>query len=293
MIESFLRFIQYEKRYSNHTIQSYHTDLAQLDSFLKSHFNEVNLLEVNHSLLRSWVVSLSEYGLGARSINRKIIAIRSFYKFALHKGIIKANPASKLRLLKTPRNIPYFVRQEEIISMLDHIEFTDDFIGTRDKLILEVLYGTGIRESELINLNENKIDFIEGQLKVLGKRNKERIIPISRNLINVIKKYLEKKKDTLGSNASHFLIVTNRGKKAYPMFIYRIVDRYLKSYTNVEKTSPHILRHTFATHLLNKGANLNAVKDLLGHQSLASTQVYTHNTLDKIKKIFEQAHPKA
>ncbi len=293
MIERFLRFLRYEKRYSNHTINSYQTDLVQLDTFLKDQFSTNNLENANHSLLRSWVVSLSENGLSAKSINRKIISIRSFYKFLLQSGHIKVNPSSKLRLLKTPKNIPYFVRQDEILTMLDHFEFEGDFAGLRDKLILELFYSTGMREAELINLEEIEVDFIGGNVKVLGKRNKERIIPLSSPLINAIKNYLVKKKESFGSNASQFLIVTNKGKKTYPMFIYRIVNKYLKSFTNVEKTSPHVLRHTFATHLLNKGADLNAVKDLLGHQSLASTQVYTHNTLDKIKKIFEQAHPKA
>ena len=293
MIESFLRFLQYEKRYSLHTIQSYKTDLLQLESFLQSEFSLDKIIDANHSILRSWVISLSEKGLSARSINRKIIAVRSFYKFAIRKGAISVNPASKLRLLKTSKNIPHFIRQEEMIGLLDHFDFDEDFNGRRDQTILEILYGTGIREAELINLTENKVDLAELQIKVLGKRNKERIIPISSGLSSTIKKYIEKKKEAFGSNASHFLIVTNKGKKAYPMFIYRIVNKYLKSFTHVEKSSPHVLRHTFATHLLNKGANLNAVKDLLGHQSLASTQVYTHNTLDKIKEIFEQAHPKA
>jgi len=293
MIESFLRYIQYEKRFSDHTILSYKNDLRQLQDFLRKEFSIDQLSEVNYSILRSWVIDLSEKKLKPKSINRKIISIRSFYKFLHKTGGINSNPASKVNLLKVPKNLPHFVNSNELLSLLDHLEWKDNFSDQRDRLILELFYGTGIRENELINLKEKDVDFIEQQIKVLGKRNKERIIPINRNLSALIKKYLMLKKESPGGNDSFYLIVTNKGNKAYPMFIYRIVKKYLTTYTNVEKTNPHVLRHTFATHLLNNGADLNSVKDLLGHQSLASTQVYTHNTLDKLKKIFEQAHPKA
>lgn len=293
MIESFLKYLRYERRYSDHTIQSYQNDLTQLQSFLKGLSSDILLEEANHSLLRSWVVDLSEKKLSATSINRKIIAIRSFYKFLLNRGLIDQNPARKLSALKTPKGIPHFVDEKELNAFLNNFEFTDDFPGHRDKLLLELLYTTGIRESELINLTESDIDFYQQQIKVLGKRNKVRVIPFPGNLTFIIKEYINKKKETFGGNANKNLLVTNNGNKCYPMFIYRIVKHYLKTYTHVEKSSPHVLRHTFATHLLNKGADLNAVKDLLGHQSLSSTQVYTHNTLDKLKQIFEQAHPKA
>lgn len=293
MIDSFIKYIQYEKRYSRHTLLSYQNDLDQFSIFLSDQFPGTPTEEVNHSILRSWVVSLSESGLKARSINRKIIAIRSYYKFLVKRGYLRINPAAKLTSLKTPKNLPHFVRHDELTNLLDHYEFTDAFEDLRDKLILEILYGTGIRESELINLKESDVNFIDQQIKVLGKRNKERIVPIAGTLASQIKHYLQKKKEWFGGNDDFYLIVTNKGSKCYPMFIYRIVKKYLKSFTHADNTSPHVLRHTFATHLLNKGADLNAVKDLLGHQSLASTQIYTHNTLDKLKEIFEQAHPKA
>ncbi len=293
MVESFLRYLRYEKRYSDHTILSYQNDLNQLQNFLDSEFPDAPIIEVNHSILRSWLINLSESSLSPRSINRKIISIRSFYKFLVKKEVISTNPASKLSMLKASKKLPYFVRHDEIISLLDKKVFTDSFEDQRDRLILELLYGTGIREAELINLKEKDIDFLNQQIKVLGKRNKERIIPVTRQMTDLIKIYLQKKKESHEGNDGKYLIVTNKGNKSYPMFIYRIVNNYLKSFTNVEKTSPHVLRHTFATHLLNKGADLNSVKDLLGHQSIASTQIYTHNTLDQLKKIFEQAHPKA
>lgn len=293
MIGSFIRYLKYERRYSSNTVLSYESDLQQLTTFLNSNYPELNIQEVNHSILRSWVVDLSESGLSSKSINRKIIAARSFYKFLVKTGELKSNPASKLTLLKTPKNLPHFVRQDEMTSLLDNLEFSDSFEDQRDKLLLEILYGTGIRENELINLRESDINFIDQQIKVLGKRNKERIIPITKSLINQIKIYQQKKKESFPENGNFYLIVTDKGSKCYPMFIYRKINKYLKLFTHVEKSSPHILRHTFATHLLNKGADLNAVKDLLGHKSLASTQVYTHNTLEKLKEIFEQAHPRA
>lgn len=293
MVEKFLKYLQYERRYSPHTILSYRNDLHQLTAFLDKHFPETSIEDANHSILRSWVADLSENGLNAKSINRKIITARSFYKFLTRNGNLPANPASKLRLLKIPKSLPHFVRNAELNSLLDHHEFSGSFEDQRDKLVLEILYGTGIRENELINLKESDADFLSQQIKVLGKRNKERIVPMTRPLADLMKAYLQKKKEKFDSNGSFYLIVTNKGEKSYPMMIYRIVNKYLKLFTHVEKPSPHVLRHTFATHLLNKGADLNAVKDLLGHQSLASTQVYTHNTLDKLKEIFEQAHPKA
>lgn len=293
MIEKFLKYLQYERRYSAHTVLSYKNDLCQLASFLGNNFPETKIEEINHSILRSWVVDLSESRKTARSINRKIVAVRSFFKFLLKNGHVSTNPATRLALLKTPKNLPHFVQEDELTKLFDHHSFSDSFEDLRDKLLLEILYGTGIRENELINLKESDINFIEQHIKVLGKRNKERIIPVTKSLIRQISIYLEKKKECFSSNGDIYLIVTNKGQKSYPMFIYRTVNKYLKLFTHVEKTSPHVLRHTFATHLLNKGADLNAVKDLLGHSSLASTQVYTHNTLDKLKEIFEQAHPKA
>lgn len=215
--------------------------------------------------------------------------ILNFFK---KKGVIHLNPASKLSNLKTKKGLPHFVRENDMNAVLDGLKHEANFEGARDLLVVELLYGTGIRLSELVELTEHKIDTINQSIKVLGKRNKERIIPITRTLINLIKKYISLKNDTFQGNATHYLIVSNKGKKSYPMMINRIVKKYLQG-ASVDKKSPHILRHTYATHLLERGADLNAVKDLLGHQSLAATQVYTHNSLGKLKKVFDQAHPKA
>jgi integrase/recombinase XerC len=259
---------------------------------LELHYPETNIQEANHAILRDWIISLSSEGIDARSINRKIVAVRSYFKFLLKKGFVKINPTSKLSNLKTKKGLPHFVREVDISKVLDVPGDELNFENSRDLLVLELLYGTGIRLSELIELTENKIDSINQAIKVLGKRNKERIIPVTRSLIHLVKNYISLKNETFKGNATHYLIVSNKGKKSYPMMINRIVKKYLQE-ASVDKKSPHILRHTYATHLLERGADLNAVKDLLGHQSLAATQVYTHNSLGKLKKVFDQAHPKA
>lgn len=292
MTNVFLKYLQYEKRYSNHTLISYKTDLAQLRNFLDSNYPETAIEEVNHAILRDWIISLSERGFNENSINRKLVALRSFYKFLLKKSLIEKNPVAKLSNLKTKKGLPHFVRETDMNQIMDEDQFEDDFVGKRDQLILEILYGTGIRLSELIELRIKDIDAANNSLKVFGKRNKERIIPISRTLCILIKCYISLKNEQFYGNVSQYLFVSNRGEKSYPMMINRIVKKYLQK-TSVDKKSPHILRHTYATHLLERGADLNAVKDLLGHQSLAATQVYTHNSLGKLKKVFDQAHPKA
>ncbi len=292
MTNVFLKYLQYEKRYSNHTLISYKTDLAQLRNFLDSNYPETAIEEVNHAILRDWIISLSERGFNENSINRKLVALRSFYKFLLKKGLIEKNPVMKLSNLKTKKGLPHFVRETDMNQIMNEDQFEDDFVGKRDQLILEILYGTGIRLSELIELRIKDIDAANNSLKVFGKRNKERIIPISRTLCILIKCYISLKNEQFYGNVSQYLFVSTRGEKSYPMMINRIVKKYLQK-TSVDKKSPHILRHTYATHLLERGADLNAVKDLLGHQSLAATQVYTHNSLGKLKKVFDQAHPKA
>ena len=292
MTNSFFKYLQFEKRYSSHTLVSYQNDLGQLQRFLASRYPETLIEEVNHAILRDWVISLSEEGLNENSINRKLVTLRSFYKFLIKSGVIEKSPVAKLTNLKTKKGLPQFVREHEINFIFDHDLFENSFTGQRDHLVMEILYGTGIRLSELIELKTAKIDFVNSSIKVLGKRNKERVIPISANLNSIIKKYVFSKKEEFNGNASVYLIVTNRGEKSYPMMINRIVKKYLTG-VSIDKKSPHILRHTYATHLLERGADLNAVKDLLGHQSLAATQIYTHNSLGKLKKVFDQAHPKA
>lgn len=293
MRETFLKYLQYEKRYSKHTITSYDNDLGQLEDFLNTNFPESTLESATHGYLRNWIVSLVDNGLEARSINRKIACLRSYYKFLMRREVIDKDPTLKIRILKASKKLPQFVHEADITRLLDQFEFPDDFSGSRDRLIMELLYGTGIRLSELISLKTSDINFMNRNLKVLGKRNKERIIPFSVGLQRVIEVYLTQKNSQGFVNAGGELLVTDNGEACYPMIIYRTVKKYLNLFTTIEKRSPHVLRHTFATHLLNKGAELNAVKDLLGHTSLAATQVYTHNSLDKLKTVFDQAHPKA
>jgi integrase/recombinase XerC len=293
MIDSFLKYLTYEKRSSRHTIQSYKTDLLQFESFIQIHYDPNKIVHADHRMIRDWMVSLVELGYSSRSINRKIASLRSYYKFLLKRNHLTKDPTQKIRILKSGKKIPHFVKEDEIIRLFDEYDFGSEFEGIRDKLLLELLYGTGIRLSELLNLKVADIDFFEGTIKVLGKRNKERIIPLNIELITQITHYLERKKENFKGNGNEYLIVTNSGEKCYSMLVYRTVRKYLNLFTSIDKRSPHILRHTFATHLLNKGAELNAVKDLLGHTSLAATQVYTHNSLEKLKKVFDQAHPKA
>ncbi len=292
MIDSFIKYLQFEKRFSPHTLLSYKTDLAQADTFISENF-QCALKDANYQALRSWLIHLVEQGLESKSVNRKIACLKSYFKFLLSREIIEKNPADKLKPLKTPKKLPSFVRESEMVVLLDQLPFPEGFVGCRDKLILNFLYGTGIRLSELIGLREADINLYQNTVKVLGKRNKERVIPIPLALAFDVRKYIELKREFLLEKSTNFLIVTEEGSQSYPMMIYRVVKAYLNMVTTSEKKSPHVLRHTFATHLLNKGADLNAVKDLLGHAGLAATQVYTHNTLDKLKAVYKQAHPKA
>ncbi len=291
MIDSFLKYLRYEKRYSEHTLIAYQNDLTQFQAHLEEVFEISNLHEAKHSHLRSWVVSLIDQQVSPKSVNRKIATLKSFYKFLLVRDIIEANPASRLKPLRSEKKLPTFVRENDMVALLDHVVFEDSFSGYRDRLIMELLYGTGMRLSELSGLKDLDINTFQGTVKVLGKRNKERIIPLSDFIVKTIKDYQQFRNREVGK--SEYLIVTDSGEKLYPMLVYRTVKKYLDQFTTISKKSPHVLRHTFATHLLNKGAELNAVKDLLGHTSLAATQIYTHNSMEKLKSVFDQAHPKA
>lgn len=294
MIAPFLKYLQYEKRFSPHTLTAYSKDLDQLQVYLLETYELEDFLQVNHGILRSWVVSLIDSGILPKSVNRKIATTKSFYKFLQAREYLDINPASRLKPLKTDKKLPSFVRESEMGNLLDevHFEFTEDFSGIRDKLLIELLYATGIRLSELISLEDKSINMFQGSIKVLGKRNKERVIPLADSLVKEIKDYLSYRSSEFGRSTSHFL-VTNSGDQMYPMMVYRTVKEYLNKVTTLTKKSPHVLRHTFATHLLDKGADLNAVKDLLGHSSLAATQVYTHNSMEKLKSAFDLAHPRA
>lgn len=293
MIESFLKYIQYEKRASPNTVLAYQNDLRQFEEFVARHFPEDSVVHADSTLVRSWVVSLVEEERDAPTVNRKIACLRSFYKFLMREEQISKDPMLKIKVLKTRKKLPGFVKEGEMISLLDKKVFADDFEGWRDKLILELFYATGIRLSELIHLKETGIDRKNRTIKVLGKRNKERIIPFPVSLVTILESYLKIRNRDIAVKDHGLLLVTREGEPCYPVMIYRIVKKHLDYATTSEKRSPHVLRHTFATHLLNKGAEISAVKDLLGHTSLAATQVYTHNSMEKLKKVFDQAHPKA
>lgn len=291
MSDSFLKYLKFEKRYSPKTVISYQTDLHQFQEFLNKEFDNTPSDQANHGLIRSWIVSLVENKLDAVSINRKIACLRSYFKFLIKQGVIAKDPTAKIKILKTKKKLPHFVQEGDMVNVLDHTVFQTDFDGTRDQLILELLYGTGMRLSELIGLKDSSFNIRTRTLKVLGKRNKERVIPFTENLVKLIEGYLAMRNEEVEKKNDSFLVVKS-GAPLYPVLVNRIVKKYLQG-SNVEKKSPHVMRHTYATHLLNKGAEINAVKDLLGHTSLAATQVYTHNSMEKLKKVFDQAHPKA
>jgi integrase/recombinase XerC len=290
-LERFFNYLSYEKRYSPHTLISYKKDISQYLNFLKD--SESDYLIANHLVIRSWIVSLISDGLEPRSINRKISSLKSLYKFLIKEGAIEQNPTLKVQSPKVSKKLPAFVEDVKLNELLDQDYFTDDFSGRRDKLIIELLFGTGIRLSELVGLEINKLDLEVKTVKVLGKRNKERILPVTITLTNLLTEYLTMRGKVVTNNNLQALFVTDKGDAIYPKFVYRVVHKYLSLITTQDQKSPHILRHTFATALLNKGADINAIKELLGHASLAATQVYTHNSIERIKSIYKQAHPKA
>jgi integrase/recombinase XerC len=291
-VESFLKYLQFEKRYSPKTIEAYRVDLSQFEDYLLKSY-ESTPAAATYAMVRSWLVTLSQADLSSPSINRKVACLRSFFKFLLKEGAITKNPMQKVRVLKTAKKLPQFVDEKEMQSLLDRTGFDDSFSGLRDQLVLELLYGTGMRLAELISLDEKRVNLRDRTLKVLGKRNKERVIPFTDSLAALITAYIHKTVAEFPDKPKSPLLLTDQGQPMYPMFVYRLVKKYLQLTPSVEKKSPHVLRHTYATHLLNQGAEINAVKDLLGHSSLAATQVYTHNSIEKLKKVYQQAHPKA
>ncbi|RAU83925.1 tyrosine-type recombinase/integrase [Pontibacter arcticus] len=292
-MELFFKYLQYEKRYSPHTLTSYHTDLGQFALYLEQVYQITDAAEADHTIIRSWLLTLVQNNIQPRSINRKIACLRSYYRFLLAQQRIPANPMLRIKAPKASKKLPAFVAEEPFNNFLDSFTFEDSFEGQRDRLILEFLYGTGMRLAELINVTEADVNFSAKTVRVLGKGNKERILPLNESLVQSISSYLKYKKSLQADNNSEKLLVTTKALPLYPKFVYRVVKKHISLVTTSEHNSPHVLRHSFATHLLNKGADLNAIKELLGHASLAATQVYTHNSIERLKSIFEKAHPKA
>lgn len=288
----FIEYLSFEKRYSQHTLKAYTRDLQQFSEYLHEQYGMDNVTEVKHPQIRSWMVQLMDSGLSPGTVLRKLSTLKSFYKYLNRKGITDHNPTLLVISPKTPRRNPEFIEESRMQDLFEPVLFSNDFEGLRDHLILEIFYSTGIRLSELIGLQEHDISFSQKTLKVLGKRNKERIIPFTGKMNDQLRAYLSKKRE-MGFEEAGPLFVTAKGSELYPKFVYRTVNRYLSMVTTLRKKSPHVLRHTFATHMLDHGADLNAVKEFLGHSNLAATQIYTHNTVEKLKKIYKQAHPRA
>ncbi|GAB4014595.1 tyrosine-type recombinase/integrase [Spirosoma koreense] len=290
----FLQHIRYEKRLSHHTLTAYTNDLEQFSTFLAAECRVEQPEGADFRHIRSWIVSLVEAGLDKSSINRKIATLRAFYEFLLRRKVIQIDPMTKIQAMKVSKKLPQYVEEKPMEMLLNDVEFPDTFEGVRDKLVLELLYGTGIRLSELTGLKTTDVNLYEKTIIVLGKRNKHRIVPLTQPLFELVQQYIRLKEEAFAGQADAvYLLVSDKGVPAYPVLIQRIVKRHLTLVTTLEKKSPHVLRHTFATHLLNRGADLNAIKDLLGHTSLAATQIYTHTSLEQLKKTYDQAHPKA
>jgi len=291
-ITDYINYIHKQRKYSKHTIIAYKNDLNNFNKFLE----EEIVIKACRNDIRNYIIYLKKLNLQNRTINRKLISLRSFYKYYQRQGLILNNPASLVSLLKTEKKIPNYVAQDDMKSLFSEIEFQNNFGDKQDELIIELFYNTGIRLSELINIRIVNVDKYNSQIKVLGKRNKERIIPISSQITGKILDFLDLRSCFLTENGFEdidYLFITKKGKKLYNKFVYRKINSYLSRITTITKKSPHVIRHTFATHLLNNGADLNAIKEILGHSDLSSTQVYTHNSIEKLKDVYRKAHPKA
>ena len=292
-IQIFLDYLKFEKRYSPHTILAYQTDLVDFLSFLDSGFGVRDLKDFNHNLVRSWLAALHEKGISSKTLNRKISSLRSYFKYQLKTGQLVSSPMAKVISPKLSKRLPVFIKEDDIRKLTNTLNIaTEDWNTLNAKMLVSLFYCTGMRLSELINLKLSQIDFNRSQVKILGKGNKERIIPLSADSIEMIHQYQKLKIDEFDI-PDDSLLLTGKGKKMYPKYAYLLVKKYLGEIKTLDKRSPHILRHTFATHMMNKGADLNAVKELLGHSSLAATQVYLHNTIEKLRDVYKKAHPKA
>jgi integrase/recombinase XerC len=289
-LKSFFDFLEIEKKYSSNTIEAYRNDLNVFSRFLNDEFDVNNINNTIYSYVRSWIVNLVNKGISNRSINRKITSLNSYFKFILKIGLINENPLTNHKALKTQKKIQLPFSENEMLNVLDLDNFEDNFTGVRDRLIIDLFYTTGIRRIELIQLMISDVNINNKHIKVLGKRNKERIIPLIDSTINILNMYLQQREELKSDDS--FLFITKKGKQVYEKLIYRIINKYFDAISTKVKKSPHIIRHSFATHLLNNGADLNSVKDLLGHSSLAATQVYTNRSIDEIKKVFAKSHPR-
>jgi len=290
-IQPFLDYLKFQKRYSQHTLTAYENDLSAFFLFL-AQYGEMAVADIKPALIRSWLADLKENDIEARSIARKISSLKSFFKYQLRQEVIKVSPMTTISSPKQSRRLPQFVEKADMETLFSHVEFPPGWEGQTQRLLLQVFYQTGIRQAELVGLKDSHIDRHKQCIKVLGKGNKERIIPVSPELMTGLQQYMAEKKRQIENPADSFF-VRESGKKLYPKYVYNTVKRYLSDVTTIDKKSPHVLRHSFATHLMNNGADLNAVKELLGHSSLAATQVYTHNSIDKLKDVYRKAHPKA
>jgi integrase/recombinase XerC len=289
----FKDYLQFEKRFSQHTTRAYHDDLLQFSDFAGKQFDCFTIQEIIPAFVRTWLASIKDADANARTINRKISSLKTFFKFLLRQGLVKVSPMVAITSQKQNKRLPQFVEKTDMDKLWRYTEFEDSWTGNTERLILMLLYQTGMRLSEVINLKEVQVDGAHTSLKILGKGNKERLIPCHQGFIKELLDYRDKKRTKFENFESVYLFVNEKGKKLYPKWVYNAVRKHLDPATTIDKRSPHVLRHTFATHLLNEGADLNAVKELLGHSSLAATQVYTHNTIGKLKDIFKRAHPKA
>jgi integrase/recombinase XerC len=292
-IQAFIDHLKFGKRYSAHTIRSYQDDLVEFSTFIKEEFDGMAIRAISPAIVRSWLAALKDAGLSSRSINRKISTLKSWYKHLMRVGEVEQSPMGAILSPKAGKRLPVYVERNDMAELFGEVSFPDSWEGWTDRLLLMILYYTGIRLSELVGLREGHIDAGNGVIKVLGKGNKERVIPVSKELMDAIEGYRQRKRVVFEISDTEFLLVSPKGKKLYPKYVYRAVHWYLAQITTIDQKSPHVLRHTFATHLMNAGAELNSVKELLGHASLAATQVYTHNSIEKLKDIYKNAHPKA
>jgi integrase/recombinase XerC len=293
MLASFIKYLSVEKGYSAHTVRSYGDDVEQFYIYCGLDPEKDHPDKITHRQIRYWLSSIISKGFTTRSANRKLSSLRAYYRYLLREGIVKVNPISRIQSPKSGKRVPSFVGESEMNLLLDSDQFSDDFAGVRDQLVLGLFYFTGIRLSELVGLTVERIDFSSQSLKVIGKGNKERVLPLHPELILLISSYLKLRDELFVNNREKTLFLTEKGKPIYSKLVYRIVKENLSKVTTLEKKSPHVLRHTFATHLLNHGAELNAIKELLGHANLSATQIYTHSSFEKLKKVYKQAHPRA